>query len=71
MAVVNEPTKWNKSLVNSGDANAIPDNTTVGTGDFSFEEGFPQITQVPLGAGGMFPTPSTGSVLTRLSMVVP
>ena len=55
MAVVNEPTKWNKSLVNSGDANAIPDNTTVGTGDFSFEEGFPQITQVPLGAGGIAP----------------
>ena len=55
MAVVNEPTKWNKSLVNSGDANAIPDDTTAGTGEFSFEEGFPQITQVPLGAGGIAP----------------
>ena len=55
MTVVNEPTKWNKSLVNSGDANTIPNDTTAGTGDFSFEEGFPQITQVPLGAGGIAP----------------
>lgn len=55
MAVVNEPTKWNKSLVNSGDVNAIPDDTTVGSGEFSFEEGFPQITQIPLGAGGIAP----------------
>ncbi len=55
MAVVNEPTKWTKSLVNSGDANAIPNDTTAGTGEFSFEEGFPQITQVPLGAGGIAP----------------
>ena len=43
MAVFNEPTKWTKQLVNSGDANTIPDDTTVGTGDFSFEECFPVI----------------------------
>lgn len=55
MAVFNEPTKWKKQLVNSGDANTIPDDTTAGTGDFSFEEGFPQITQIPLGAGGIAP----------------
>lgn len=55
MAVFNEPTKWTKQLVNSGDANTIPDDTTAGTGDFSFEEGFPQITQIPLGAGGIAP----------------
>lgn len=55
MAVFNEPTKWTKQLVNSGDANTIPDDTTAGTGDFSFEKGFPQITQIPLGAGGIAP----------------
>lgn len=55
MAVFNEPVKWTKQLVNSGDANTIPDDTTAGTGDFSFEEGFPQITQIPLGAGGIAP----------------
>lgn len=55
MAVFNEPTKWQTSLVNSGDANVIPQSTPVGTGEASFEEGFPQITQVPIGAGGQAP----------------
>lgn len=55
MAVFNEPTKWQTSLVNSGDANTIPQSTPVGTGEASFEEGFPQITQVPIGAGGQAP----------------
>ena len=55
MAVFNEPTQWSKTLVNSGDVNTIPDTTPVGTGDFSFEDGFPQITQVPLSAGGIAP----------------
>ena len=55
MAVFNEPTKWQTSLVNSGDANVIPQSTPVGTGEASFEEGFPQITQIPLSAGGQAP----------------
>lgn len=55
MAVFNEPTKWQTSLVNSGDANAIPQTTPAGSGEASFEEGFPQITQVPIGAGGQAP----------------
>ena len=55
MAVFNEPTKWQTSLVNSGDANTIPQNTPVGTGEASFEDGFPPITQVPIGAGGQAP----------------
>lgn len=55
MAVFNEPTKWQTSLVNSGDANVIPQSTPVGTGEASFEDGFPQITQVPIGAGGIAP----------------
>lgn len=55
MAVFNEPTKWQTSLVNSGDANTIPQNTPAGTGEASFEEGFPQITQIPLSAGGQAP----------------
>lgn len=55
MAVFNEPTKWQTSLVNSGDANTIPQNTPVGTGKASFDDGFPQITQVPIGAGGIAP----------------
>lgn len=55
MAVFNEPTKWQTSLVNSGDANIIPQNTPAGTGEASFEDGFPQITQIPLGAGGQAP----------------
>lgn len=55
MAVFNEPTKWQTSLVNSGDANTIPQNTPVGTGKASFKDGFPQITQVPIGAGGIAP----------------
>ena len=55
MAVFNEPTKWQTSLVNSGDANIIPQNTPVGTGKASFKDGFPQITQVPIGAGGIAP----------------
>lgn len=55
MAVFNEPTKWQTSLVNSGDANVIPQSTPAGTGEASFEEGFPQITQIPLSAGGQAP----------------
>ena len=55
MAVFNEPTKWQTSLVNSGDANTIPQTTPAGSGEASFEEGFPQITQVPIGAGGQAP----------------
>lgn len=55
MAVFNEPTKWQTSLVNSGDANVIPQSTPVGTGEASFEDGFPQITQVPISAGGIAP----------------
>ena len=55
MAVFNEPTKWQTSLVNSGDANTIPQTTPAGTGEASFEDGFPPITQVPIGAGGQAP----------------
>ena len=55
MAVFNEPAKWQTSLVNSGDANTIPQNTPAGTGEASFEDGFPPITQVPIGAGGQAP----------------
>lgn len=55
MAVFSEPTKWQTSLVNSGDANVIPQSTPAGTGEASFEEGFPQITQIPLSAGGQAP----------------
>ena len=55
MAVFNEPTKWQTSLVNSGDANTIPQNTPAGTGKASFKDGFPPITQVPIGAGGQAP----------------
>ena len=55
MAVFNEPTKWQTSLVNSGDANVIPQSTPVGTGEASFDDGFPPITQVPIGAGGQAP----------------
>ena len=55
MAVFNEPSKWQTSLVNSGDANVIPQSTPVGTGKASFKDGFPQITQIPLSAGGQAP----------------
>lgn len=55
MAVFNEPTKWQTSLVNTGDANVIPQSTPVGTGEASFDDGFPQITQIPIGAGGIAP----------------
>lgn len=55
MAVFSEPTKWQTSLVNSGDANVIPQSTPAGTGEASFDDGFPQITQVPIGAGGIAP----------------
>ena len=55
MAVFKEPSKWHTSLVNSGDANVIPQSTPVSTGKASFKDGFPQITQVPIGAGGIAP----------------
>ena len=55
MAVFNEPEKWQTSLVNSGDANNIPQSTPAGSGEASFEDGFPQITQIPIGAGGIAP----------------
>ena len=55
MAVFNEPSKWQTSLVNSGDANNIPQSTPAGSGEASFEDGFPQITQIPIGAGGIAP----------------
>lgn len=55
MAVFNEPSKWQTSLVRSGDANTIPQSTPAGTGEASFDDGFPQITQVPIGAGGIAP----------------
>ena len=54
MAVL-QPTQWTTTICNSGDANVIPQSTTVGTGEASFDDGFPQITQVPLGAGGIAP----------------
>ncbi len=54
MAVI-QPTQWTTTICNSGDANVIPQSTTVGTGEASFDDGFPQITQVPLGAGGIAP----------------
>ena len=55
MAIITEPTQWATTLCNSGDANVIPQSTALGTGEASFDEGFPQITQVPLGAGGIAP----------------
>lgn len=55
MAVFNEPTQWGTSLVVNGDTNVIPQSTPAGSGALSFDDGFPQITQVPLGAGGIAP----------------
>lgn len=55
MAVITQPTQWKTTICNSGDSNVIPQSTTVGTGEASFDEGFPQITQVPIGAGGIAP----------------
>ena len=55
MAVFNEPTQWDTSLVVNGDTNVIPQSTPAGSGALSFDDGFPQITQVPLGAGGIAP----------------
>lgn len=54
MAVI-QPTQWTTTICNSGDSNVIPQSTTVGTGEASFDEGFPQITQIPLGGGGIAP----------------
>ena len=55
MAVFNEPSQWNTSLVVNGDTNVIPQSTPAGSGALSFDDGFPQITQIPLGAGGIAP----------------
>lgn len=55
MAVFNEPSQWGTSLVVNGDTNVIPQSTPAGSGALSFDDGFPQITQVPLGAGGIAP----------------
>ena len=55
MAVFNEPTQWDTSLVVNGDTNVIPQSTPAGSGALSFDDGFPQLTQVPLGAGGIAP----------------
>lgn len=55
MTAVTQPTQWATTICNSGDANIIPQSTTLGTGEASFDEGFPQITQVPLGSGGIAP----------------
>ena len=55
MAVFNEPTQWATSLVVNGDTNVIPQSTPAGSGALSFDDGFPQITQIPLGAGGIAP----------------
>ena len=55
MAVFNEPTQWGTSLVVNGDTNVIPQSTPAGSGALSFDDGFPQITQIPLGAGGIAP----------------
>lgn len=55
MTAVTQPTQWATTICNTGDANVIPQSTTVGTGAASFDEGFPQITQVPIGAGGIAP----------------
>lgn len=55
MAVFNEPSQWGTSLVVNGDTNVIPQSTPAGSGALSFDDGFPQITQIPLGAGGIAP----------------
>lgn len=55
-------------IANSGDVNDIPVTTPTGTGQLSFQAGFPFITQVPLLAGGIAPSrPDFNAVMKLLS----
>ena len=49
-----------------GDANVIPISTPQGSGQLSFEAGFPFITQVPLLAGGIAPARADFNAVMRM-----
>ena len=50
-----EPQKWDATLGNTADVNAIPATTPSGSGRASFSGLFPPVTQLPLDQGGIAP----------------
>ena len=50
-----EPQKWDATLGNTADVNAIPETTPSGSGRASFSGLFPPVTQLPLDQGGIAP----------------
>ena len=50
-----EPQKWDATLGNTADVNAIPATTPSGYGRASFSGLFPPVTQLPLDQGGIAP----------------
>lgn len=68
MPIPNFPPVLPMPIANSGDVNDIPVTTPTGTGQLSFQAGFPFITQVPLLAGGIAPSrPDMNAALRLLS----
>lgn len=68
MPIPNIPPVLPMPIANSGDVNDIPVTTPTGTGQLSFQAGFPFITQVPLLAGGIAPSrPDFNAVMKLLS----
>lgn len=68
MPIPNIPPALPMPIANSGDVNDIPVTTPTGTGQLSFQAGFPFITQVPLLAGGIAPSrPDFNAALKLLS----
>lgn len=50
------PTLWKNPLGYRADVHDLPEKTTAGTGNVSWESLFPALTQVPLEAGGVAPS---------------
>lgn len=66
MPIPNSPPVLPMPIAHSGDASDIPVSTPTGTGQLSFQAGFPFITQVPLLAGGIAPSRTDFNAVMKL-----
>lgn len=64
MSIATEPTLWTDSLGASADVNTLP--ATSSSGEASIADLFPQLTQVPLVAGGVAPDRKDFNALFKL-----
>lgn len=66
MTIPTPPPVLPMPIADQGDVHTIPVTTPAGSGQLSFESGFPRITQQPLAAGGIPPDRSDFNAVMRL-----